>query len=55
VYALIQGDGERLHLPVFRCAPMDRDRQKPRRELAQVMEEEDTLRVLGLHGGCWGG
>jgi CRISPR-associated protein Cas2 len=43
---------DRAPLSVFRCSLSDRDREKLRWELAQVMEEEDTLLVIGLCGGC---
>lgn len=52
VYDLMRGYGERLQLSVFRCLLTDRDREKLRWELSRVMEEEDTLLVMGLCGGC---
>ena len=51
-YDIMRGYGVRLELSVFRSSLNDRDREKLRWELAQVMEEEDTLLVIGLCGGC---
>jgi len=48
----LEGYGERLQYSVFRCRLTARDLERLRWELAQMMENEDNLLVIGLCSRC---
>jgi CRISPR-associated protein Cas2 len=52
IYSTIRGWGERLQYSVFRLSLSDRDREKLRWELSQLIHEEDSLLIIGLCDGC---
>ena len=51
-YQLLQGYGERVQLSVFRCWLSQRQREKLRWELEEILTPEDSLLVAGLCRRC---
>ncbi|MCY7275468.1 MAG: CRISPR-associated endonuclease Cas2 [Phormidesmis sp. CAN_BIN44] len=51
-YKLLQGYGESVQLSIFRCRLSQRDREKLRWELEQILETEDDLLLVGLCHRC---
>jgi CRISPR-associated protein Cas2 len=51
-YKLLQGYGESVQLSIFRCRLTQRDREKLRWELEQILEVEDSLLLAGLCHRC---
>ncbi|MEL7502293.1 MAG: CRISPR-associated endonuclease Cas2 [Cyanobacteria bacterium J06554_6] len=51
-YKLLQGYGESVQLSIFRCRLSQRDREKLRWELAQILTKEDDLLMVGLCNRC---
>jgi CRISPR-associated protein Cas2 len=51
-YKLLQGYGESVQYSIFRCALTQRDREKLRWQLEQVLAEEDRLLLAGLCDRC---
>ena len=51
-YAVIRGWGERLQYSVFRICLSDRDREKLRWELSQILDPSDSLLVIGVCDSC---
>jgi len=51
-YKLLQGYGESVQLSIFRCRLSQRDREKLRWELEQILELEDDLLLAGLCHRC---
>jgi CRISPR-associated protein Cas2 len=51
-YALLKGWGEHLQYSVFRICLNDRDREKLRWELSQVLDPVDALLVVGICESC---
>ena len=52
VYKLVRGAGEPVQYSVFRCRLDDRETEKLKWQLAQVMEPEDALLVIDLCPKC---
>ncbi len=52
IYSTVRGWGDRLQYSVFRLSLSDRDREKLRWELSQILKEEDSLLMIGLCDGC---
>lgn len=51
-YKLLKGYGEGVQLSIFRCWLSQRDREKLRWELEQILEPEDSLFLIGLCHRC---
>lgn len=51
-YRILRGWGERLQYSVFRVNVSDREREKLRWELSQVLDAVDSLLVVGFCEGC---
>lgn len=51
-YRLLQGYGESVQLSIFRCRLTQRDREKLRWELEQILAAEDSLLLAGLCHRC---
>lgn len=51
-YKLLQGYGESVQLSIFRCKLNQRDREKLRWELKQILADEDNLLLAGLCNRC---
>ena len=51
-YKLLQGYGESVQLSIFRCWLSQRDREKLRWELEQILAAEDDILVAGLCNRC---
>ncbi|HEY9628866.1 MAG TPA: CRISPR-associated endonuclease Cas2 [Coleofasciculaceae cyanobacterium] len=51
-YKLLQGYGESIQLSIFRCRLNQRDREKLRWELEQILTAEDSLLLAGLCNRC---
>jgi CRISPR-associated protein Cas2 len=51
-YKLLQGYGESVQLSIFRCRLSQRDREKLRWELEQILVKEDSLLLAGLCHRC---
>lgn len=51
-YKLLQGYGERLQYSIFRCWLTQRDQEKLRWELEQILAPEDALLLLRLSNRC---
>lgn len=49
---VLEGYGERLQDSVFRCALSQRQLERLRWELAQVLADEDSLLIVPLCDGC---
>lgn len=52
VFKIIKGAGEPVQYSVFRCRLDDRETERLRWRLAQVMSEDDSLLVVDLCPGC---
>lgn len=52
VFKLVRGAGESVQYSVFRCRLDDRETEKLKWQLAQVMEPEDSLLVIDLCSKC---
>lgn len=52
VFKLVRGAGEAVQYSVFRCRLDDRETEKLRWQLAQVMDPEDSLLVIDLCPKC---
>jgi CRISPR-associated protein Cas2 len=51
-YKLLQGYGESVQYSIFRCCLSQREREKLRWELEQVLTGEDRLLLAGLCHRC---
>ena len=51
-YKLLQGYGESVQFSIFRCWLNQRDREKLRWELEQVLAAEDKILLAGLCHRC---
>ena len=51
-YKLLQGYGESLQYSIFRCWLTQREREKLRWELEEVLSAEDSLLLAGLCHRC---
>ena len=51
-HKLLQGYGESVQLSIFRCRLSQRDREKLRWELEQILAPEDSLLLAGLCNRC---
>lgn len=51
-HKLLQGYGESVQLSIFRCRLSQRDREKLRWELEQILAAEDDLLLAGLCNRC---
>ncbi|MGB8699505.1 MAG: CRISPR-associated endonuclease Cas2 [Thermosynechococcaceae cyanobacterium] len=51
-YKLLQGYGESLQYSIFRCCLNQRDREKLRWELEQILTQEDNLLLAGICDRC---
>lgn len=51
-YKLLQGYGDRLQYSIFRCWLSQREREKLRWELEQVLAAEDSLLLIRLCNRC---
>lgn len=51
-YKLLKGYGETLQYSIFRCRLTQRDREKLRWELEQILQAEDSLLIAGLCDRC---
>lgn len=51
-FKLLKGYGESLQLSIFRCRLSQRDREKLRWELEQILTSEDSLLIAGLCDRC---
>jgi len=51
-FKLLKGYGESLQFSIFRCRLSQRDREKLRWELEQILEAEDSLLIAGLCDRC---
>ncbi|MBD2019219.1 CRISPR-associated endonuclease Cas2 [Leptolyngbya sp. FACHB-36] len=51
-HKLLKGYGESVQLSVFRCRLSQRDREKLRWELEQILTAEDDLLLVGLCNRC---
>ncbi len=51
-YKLLQGYGDRVQYSIFRCRLTQRDREKLRWELEQILVTEDSLFVASLCHRC---
>lgn len=51
-YKLLNGYGERIQYSIFRCRLTQRDREKLRWELEQILTAEDSLLLAGLCHRC---
>lgn len=51
-FKLLKGYGESVQYSIFRCWLSQRDREKLRWELEQVLSKEDSLLVVGLCQRC---
>jgi CRISPR-associated protein Cas2 len=54
VYRIVRGAGERVQYSIFRCRLDDRETEKVKWELSQVMAKEDALLVVDLCPKCAG-
>jgi CRISPR-associated protein Cas2 len=52
VFKLLKGYGGTVQLSIFRCRLSQRDREKLRWELSQILEVEDAILLVGLCGRC---
>jgi CRISPR-associated protein Cas2 len=52
VYKLMRGAGEPVQYSIFRCRLDDRETEKLRWQLAEVMAEDDSLLIIDLCGKC---
>lgn len=48
----LQAYGVRVQYSLFRCRLSERDKERLRWELAELMEPEDDLLLIGLCGAC---
>jgi CRISPR-associated protein Cas2 len=46
------GFGHRVQYSVFRCRLSERDLERMHWELSKIMEEEDTILIIGLCDAC---
>ena len=53
-HKLLKGYGEPVQYSIFRCRLDDRQTAELRWELAQILDEVDSLLLLDLCGGCAG-
>jgi CRISPR-associated protein Cas2 len=51
-YKLLNGYGDRVQYSIFRCRLSQRDREKLRWELEQILTTEDSLLLAGLCHRC---
>ncbi len=51
-HKLLLGYGEAVQLSVFRCRLSQRDREKLRWELEQILSQEDKILLVGLCHRC---
>lgn len=51
-YKLLQGYGESVQYSIFRCWLSQRDREKLRWELEQVLTQEDKILLVGMCHRC---
>lgn len=51
-YKILQGYGETVQYSIFRCWLSQRDREKLRWQLAQVLATEDNLLFIGVCNRC---
>jgi len=51
-YKLLQGYGESVQLSIFRCWLSQREREKLRWELEQILAADDDLLLAGLCNRC---
>lgn len=51
-YKLLQGYGQRIQYSIFRCKLTNRELEKLRWELTQILSAEDSLLLLGLCEPC---
>jgi CRISPR-associated protein Cas2 len=51
-YKLLQGYGESVQYSIFRCWLSQRDREKLRWELEQILTQEDKLLLAGMCQRC---
>jgi CRISPR-associated protein Cas2 len=51
-YELLKGYGERLQYSIFRCRLSQREREKLRWRLEQILATEDSLLIAGLCDRC---
>ena len=51
-YKILGGYGERLQYSIFRCWLNQRDREKLRWQLEEVLTKEDDILLIRLSGQC---
>ena len=51
-YKLLQGYGESVQFSIFRCWLSQRDREKLRWELEQILTQEDKILLAGMCHRC---
>ncbi len=51
-YKLLQGYGESVQFSIFRCRLSQRDREKLRWELEQILTQEDKILLAGMCHRC---
>jgi CRISPR-associated protein Cas2 len=52
VHKLLKGYGAAVQLSIFRVRLNQRDREKLRWELSQILQPEDAILLVGLCGRC---
>jgi CRISPR-associated protein Cas2 len=52
VHKLLKGYGAAVQLSIFRVRLCQRDREKLRWELSQILKPEDAILLVGLCGRC---
>jgi CRISPR-associated protein Cas2 len=51
-YKLLQGYGQSIQYSIFRCCLNQRDRERLRWELEEVLTAEDSLLLVGICNRC---